>query len=131
MVIEKKYHFYTAHRNKLAGEKCGRIHGHTYMVTCHFRFDKLVNGITTLFSDIDEAVEPIIKQFDHYFILHKEDSLCEVLTTAKEEFIEVPFETSAENLAMYFFNQIFINTYLPIFKIELAETLSSNVVYEP
>ena len=26
MKIEKKYHFYAGHRNKEAGEKCGRPH---------------------------------------------------------------------------------------------------------
>jgi len=128
MIIEKKYHFYAAHRNKNAGEKCGRIHGHTYDVVCHFKFKELKDGVTMLFSDIDKLVEPIIKQYDHYFLLYKEDSLCEILNMVNEPFIELPFETSAENMAMWIFNQI--KTYLPIVKIELAETKSSNVIYE-
>ena len=36
--IEKKYYFYAGHRNKQAGEKCGRLHGHTYDVKCIFEF---------------------------------------------------------------------------------------------
>jgi 6-pyruvoyl-tetrahydropterin synthase len=126
--IEKKYHFYAAHRNKNAGEKCGRIHGHTYDVVCHFKFNEMKDGVTMLFSDIDKVVEPIVKQYDHHFLLYKEDSLCDVLNMANEPFIELPFETSAENMAMFIFNQI--KTYLPIVKIELAETKSSNVIYE-
>lgn len=128
MVIEKKYHFYAAHRNKEAGEKCGRIHGHTYDVICHFKFNEITNGVTMLFSDIDKVVEPIIKQYDHYFLLYREDSLCDILRLANEPFIELPFETSAENMAIWIFNQI--KQYLPIVKIELAETKSSNVIYE-
>jgi 6-pyruvoyltetrahydropterin/6-carboxytetrahydropterin synthase len=128
MIIEKKYHFYAAHRNKNAGEKCGRIHGHTYNVVCHFKFNEIKNGVTMLFSDIDKIVEPIIKQYDHYFLLYREDSLCDVLNMANEPFIELPFETSAENMALWIFNQI--KTHLPIVKIELAETKSSNVIYE-
>ena len=54
MIIEKKYYFYAAHRNLSAGEKCGKIHGHTYDVVCYFKFDKIENGITMLFSDIDK-----------------------------------------------------------------------------
>jgi 6-pyruvoyl-tetrahydropterin synthase len=81
-----------------------------------------------LFSDIDKIVEPIIKQYDHYFLLYREDSLCDVLNMANEPFIELPFETSAENMALWIFNQI--KTHLPIVKIELAETKSSNVIYE-
>lgn len=128
MIIEKKYHFYAAHRNKNAGEKCGRIHGHTYDVICHFKFNEMKDGVTMLFSDIDKVVEPIVKQYDHHFLLYKEDSLCDILNMANEPFIELPFETSAENMAMWIFNQI--KTHLPIVKIELAETKSSNVIYE-
>jgi 6-pyruvoyltetrahydropterin/6-carboxytetrahydropterin synthase len=128
MIIEKKYHFYAAHRNKNAGEKCGRIHGHTYNVVCHFKFNEIKDGVTMLFSDIDKIVEPIIKQYDHYFLLYREDSLCDVLNMANEPYIELPFETSAENMALWIFNQI--KTHLPIVKIELAETKSSNVIYE-
>lgn len=128
MIIEKKYHFYAAHRNKNAGEKCGRIHGHTYDVVCHFKFDEMKDGVTMLFSDIDKVVEPIVKQYDHHFLLYKEDSLCDVLNMANEPFVELPFETSAENMAIWIFTQI--KTHLPIVKIELAETKSSNVIYE-
>lgn len=128
MIIEKKYHFYAAHRNKNAGEKCGRIHGHTYDVVCHFKFNEMKDGVTMLFSEIDKVVEPIIKQYDHHFLLFRDDSLCDVLNMANEPYIELPFETSAENMAMWIFNQI--KTHLPIVKIELAETKSSNVIYE-
>ena len=65
--IKKTYHFYAGHRNKSAGEKCGRLHGHTYNVVCHFKFNQMTNGVPMLFSDIDEKVEPIIKSF-HYFL---------------------------------------------------------------
>jgi 6-pyruvoyl-tetrahydropterin synthase len=128
MIIQKKYYFYAAHRNKKAGEKCGRIHGHTYDVVCHFKFNEIKDGVTMLFSDIDKVVEPIIKQYDHHFLLYKNDTLCDILSMANEPFVEMPFETSAENMAIWIFNEI--KTYLPIVKIELAETKSSNVIYE-
>ena len=129
MIIQKKYHFYAAHRNKEAGEKCGRIHGHTYEVICYFKFNTITNGLTMLFSDIDKIVEPIIKQYDHTFLLFKEDSLVKILELSSEPFTELPFETSAENMAIWILTEI-KNAGLPIFKIELAETKSSNVIYE-
>jgi len=128
MKIEKKYHFYAAHRNKEAGEKCGRLHGHTYNVICHFKFNELTNGLTMLFSDIDKIVEPIMKQYDHYLLLHEDDILCNALDMLNEPYIQLPFETSAENMALWIFNQI--KTHLPIVKLELAETKTSNVIYE-
>ena len=128
MIIEKKYYFYAAHRNKEAAEKCGRIHGHTYDVTCHFKFDNINNGITMLFSDIDKIAEPIIKQYDHHFLLYENDTLCEAMKFWNEEYIGLPFETSAENMAIWIFKEI--RNKLPIVKIELAETKTSKVVYE-
>lgn len=129
MIIEKKYYFYAAHRNKSAGEKCGKIHGHTYDVVCQFKFDKIDNGITMLFSDIDRIAEPIIKQYDHTFLLWKDDPLVTILEINNEPFTELPFETSAENMSIWLFTEI-KNAGLPIIRIELAETKSSNVIYE-
>ena len=128
MKILKTYHFYAGHRNKEAGEKCGRLHGHTYDVKCTYKFDNLDNGITMLFSDIDLITEPIIKQYDHYFLLFDQDPLCELFDLANEPYKKMPFETSAENMAIWIFNEI--RQKLPIVKIELAETKSSSVVYE-
>lgn len=127
--IEKKYHFYAGHRNKEAGEKCGRLHGHTYDVKCIFEFSEMNNGVTVLFSDIDAKVEPIIKYYDHYFLLYREDPLCEVLDFHNEPYREMPFETSAENMAIWLFNRIKNETGLKIVQIDLAETKSSTVTY--
>lgn len=131
MIIQKKYHFYAAHRNKEAGVKCGRIHGHTYDVIVHIKPEKLNNGIGILFSDIDGKIESIIKEYDHYLLLNENDSLCELLELADEDFIKLPFDTSAENMAIWLFTRIKNGTKLPIVKIELAETKSSNIIYEP
>ena len=42
----------------------------------------------------------------------------------------LPFETSAENLAIWLFKRIKNEAKLPIQRIELAETKSSTVIYE-
>ena len=131
ILIERKYHFYAGHRNKEAGIKCGRLHGHTYDVVVHIRPEKLNNGIGILFADIDSKIEPIIKEYDHYLLLNEKDSLCDLLELANEPFIKLPFETSAENMAIWLFTRIKTETELPITKIELAETKSSNIIYEP
>jgi len=126
--IRKKYYFYAGHRNKEAGEKCGRLHGHTYDVICEFEFKEIKNGVTMLFSDIDNIAEPIIKEYDHYFLLYKEDPLVDAFNLANEPFIELPFETSAENMAIWIYQRI--KKHLPIKRIELSETKSSTVIYE-
>ena len=132
MVIEKKYHFYAAHRNKGGGIKCGRLHGHTYDVKCYFKFKEInESGISCLFSDIDKLVEPIIKEYCHWLLLHEKDSLVDILQKANEPIKIMPFETSAENMSLFFFTRIKNETNLPIIKLELAETKSSNITYEP
>ena len=130
--IEKKYHFHAAHRNKNADKKCGRLHGHTYDVCCTFKTGEIneKSGITLLFGNIDKLVEPLIKSFDHFLMLYEKDSLCDVLDLANEDYIKLPFETSAENLAIWLYTRIKNESKLPIIKIELSETKSSKVVYE-
>jgi len=127
MKIKKKYHFYAGHRNKLAGEKCGRLHGHTYDVEIILKFREMVDGVTMLFSEIDLICEPIIKQYDHYFLLKDDDPLCELLDLANESYIALPFETSAENMAIWIYGQIAQK--LPIIEIRLSETKTSTIIY--
>jgi 6-pyruvoyl tetrahydropterin synthase/QueD family protein len=130
MKIKKKYHFYAAHRNKDAGTKCGRIHGHTYHIEVAFQFKEPQSNVCMLFEDIDKLVEPIVKQYDHYLLLHDKDTLCKVLTDANEPYITLPFTTSAENLAKHLFQQI--EEVMPnVCKLSLQETQTSIVIYEP
>lgn len=136
MVIKKKYHFYAGHRNKSAGEKCGRMHGHTYEVVVALEFPEFDGDVAMLFGDIDNVCEPIVKSFDHYFLLHEDDELCDAFELMGEPFIRLPFETSAENMARHIYSLIDnkLQSLLgssPLSAVELAETKSSNVIYAP
>ena len=85
------------------------------------------DGVTMLFSDIDLLVEPIIKQYDHFFLLYEQDPLCDGFDLANEPYISLPFETSAENMAIWIYNES--KRELPITEIQLAETQSSTIIY--
>lgn len=131
--IRKKYHFYAGHRNTEAGEKCSRLHGHSYDVVCEFKFNEAEDkesGLTMLFSDIDDSVEPIVKRYDHHFLLYDQDPLVNMFRMANEPFISLPFMTSAENMAMHIYHRIKDEAKLPICRIELSETKSSTIIYE-
>ena len=82
-----------------------------------------------LFSSIDALVEPIMKEHCHWFLIYENDPLVEVLELVNEPIKKLPFETSAENLAIWLFSRIKNETKLPICQIELAETKSSSVIY--
>ncbi len=130
--IEKKYHFYAAHRNQNLEGKCRNIHGHTYDVVAHFEFEQKDKEVTMEFGKIDELVEPMIKRFDHAFIIDSNDHLYKYLLDFNEEFkfLVLKRETSLENLAKEIFYCIEFTT-LPIVKLELSETKSSKVIYNP
>jgi hypothetical protein len=63
--------------------------------------------------------------------LYDKDPLCDILGLANEPYLPLPFETSAENLSVWLFTRIKNETGLPIVRIELQETKSSTVIYEP
>lgn len=69
--LSKTFHFEAAHSLPTFpdGHKCRRLHGHS------FRFDVIVEGDVDPkkgylidYGDIKRAVEPIVKQLDHYYL---------------------------------------------------------------
>lgn len=139
ITITKKYHFYAAHRNELIDDKCRSLHGHTYKVEVELEMSEpdYRTGITTLFSDIDAKIEPIIKEFDHALLLHHTDKLGKVIGKYSDEnkadeqkilwFLEA---TSAENIA----NSILLSLKeedLKVVRLSLSETESSTVTLRP
>ncbi|HZZ45196.1 MAG TPA: 6-carboxytetrahydropterin synthase QueD [Tepidisphaeraceae bacterium] len=69
--LTKTFHFEAAHDLPTFpdGHKCRRLHGHS------FRFDVVVAGAVDPakgylidYGDIKKAVEPLVKQLDHYYL---------------------------------------------------------------
>lgn len=130
-IIKKKYHFYAAHRNELLDDKCKNLHGHVYRFWVYVSAEKQANGVTILFNDIDKYVNDIISIFDHSTIVSESDVLLkQSMEILKTKVAFLPYASSAENLAYYIFTYL-KQIGLPIVKIELMETESSTVIYEP
>ena len=71
MEIFKKFTFEAAHRlpNVPAGHKCARLHGHSYSLEVHVTGQPDAHlGWIMDFADITKAVEPVIRQLDHYYL---------------------------------------------------------------
>jgi 6-pyruvoyltetrahydropterin/6-carboxytetrahydropterin synthase len=71
MEIFKKFTFEAAHRlpNVPAGHKCARLHGHSYSLEVHVNGQPDAHlGWIMDFADITKAVEPVIRQLDHYYL---------------------------------------------------------------
>ncbi|MEC7772117.1 MAG: 6-carboxytetrahydropterin synthase QueD [Bacteroidota bacterium] len=116
MIIFKHFSFDSAHflPKVPEGHKCRGIHGHTYRLTLYFE-GKLDNefGWVMDFTDIKEAVNPIIERVDHKLlnnIVGLENPTC-------------------EQIALWLWNKI--KDKVPqLSRIRLYETPTSGVVYE-
>ena len=130
-LIKKSFHFHAAHRNEdLPGDRCFSIHGHTYHVDCHFGFDQPQgSSVTMLFSDIEACVQPVLKPFEHSFIIHRADPLLPILQDQGLKLCVLDFPSSAENLAKLLFDRIHAATKLDLVQVDFRETLSSVVSY--
>ena len=134
MIIQKQYKFYAAHRNEELRDKCSNIHGHRYGLTCFFEVERTGN-LTTLFSDFDALIEPLLKnEYDHGMLIHRHDPLYETLAmhadrTGEQFRLKVlDFPTSVENVSYVLFTEI-VDLGFRLKRIELRETDTSVVEY--
>ncbi len=68
-------------------EKCGRIHGHNFIVSVEVE-GELKNGMVIDFFELKRILREIISKFDHSLI---------------NEVIEIP---TSENIALYIFEEL-------------------------
>jgi 6-pyruvoyltetrahydropterin/6-carboxytetrahydropterin synthase len=134
MIVQKDYKFYAAHRNEELQDKCRNLHGHRYGVRCFFETER-TGSYSTLFSDFDDKIEPLIKgQYDHAMLIHRHDPLYETLCQHAERTGEVfklkifDRPTSVENLAFQLFTEI-TDLGFTLNRIEIQETDTSVVSY--
>lgn len=128
MLLTRKYHFYAAHRNQELCDQCKNIHGHQYEVRITFDLVQK-SSITTLFSELDGLVTPIIKEYDHGMLIDVNDPLYEHLRLFPEQlkFKRFNAPTSVENLAKNIFCEVLSRTGLNVFAVEVDETKSSTI----
>lgn len=106
--------------------KCHNLHGHSYKVrvTCGGEIDPVFGWVLD-YADISAAMRPILKAVDHTNI--------DILFAFKREKCADaprPKPSTAENLAIWFYNQL--KPTLPLLlAIEIKETETSLAVYRP
>lgn len=130
MQLTRKYHFYAAHRNQELCDQCRNIHGHAYDIRVTFELEKK-SSITVLFAELDKAVQPIIKEYDHGMLIDVGDPLYIALVkfdpSLKFKVFDGP--TSVENLAIKLYREIRERTGLNVYAVEVDETKSSTLRY--
>ena len=131
MTITKHFKFYAAHRNEEIGGKCAAIHGHRYGIAVTVAEAR--NGsITMLFEDIEKLVKPLLDRLDHSLLLHTGDPARDALLACGAccRVYEVPFPTSAENMAEHILRELRAAG-LNVVELALQETDTSIVTVRP
>ena len=111
MQITKKFKFDAAHRLLDSYTKrCQNIHGHGYIVELTFSGHVKPDGMLIDFSYISERYKHLIDIFDHSLVVNAEDKrLLSVLSKITERYIVFPGNPTAENMAQYFYNYIYLD----------------------
>lgn len=116
MEIFKEFTFESAHRlpHVPEGHKCGRLHGHSFMVTLHVQ-GEVGEGTGWIidFGEIKMAFKPVLETLDHNYLNEIEG-------------LENP---TSENLARWIWNRV--KPRLPLLcRVVVRETCTSGCIYE-
>lgn len=96
MELSTKVEFDAAHRLSFHYGKCKNIHGHRWVVDVTVGVDRFKDMVID-FGIVKQWIKDV---FDHKVLVYDQD---DILLKATEGFqrVEFPFETTAENLAVY------------------------------
>ncbi len=115
MEIFKEFTFEAAHRlpHVPPDHKCARLHGHSFRVEVHVRGEVGdESGWIVDFADIKQALEPLKKELDHYYLNE----------------IEGLSNPTSENLARWIWRRLELS--LPgLCRIVVRETCTTGCVY--
>lgn len=108
--VTRKFTFSAAHR--LEGHaKCGRLHGHNYVLEIEVDSTKLKQGMVADFAVIDQVVKPLIDELDHRYLSSETNmAASDPYVLAAEQLgltdhfrcLPIPY-TTAEELSSYIF----------------------------
>lgn len=116
--------------------KCENLHGHRWRVVAYLAQQELCKEGTHKdmvldFGEFKSALRKLTEELDHSFIVEEGSLKQETLACLeKEGFVLtiMPFRTTAENLARYFYNRL-AELGLPVSEIEVYETPNNCAIY--
>lgn len=116
--------------------KCENLHGHRWRVVAYIAQAELCKEGTHKdmvldFGEFKKEVRALTEEFDHSFIVEEGSLQAETLSCLENEgftLTVLPFRTTAENLAHYFYDRL-AEKDLPISEIEVYETPNNCAIY--
>lgn len=118
--VTKQFHFSAAHM--IDGHpKCGRMHGHNYVVTIGLRSKHLTDGMVMDYGELARKVQPLVDLLDHHFICSNANRTAgDSSRWAQEDAVYLDIvQSTAECLAKWFW--VMLNL-LPASFVTVAET---------
>ena len=130
MKVGKHFSWEMAHRLMYHKGKCYNLHGHSYRAHVLVEGEIGVEGMVIDFADIKKAHSSLIDSMDHAVMCYKKDQiLVDLLGKTDFKSLYVDFETTAENIAKWLFDQLRTGG-LNVSKLTVWETNTSLVEYE-
>ena len=124
-------HFLTEYEGK-----CENLHGHRWRVVAYLRADTLrtegdMRDMVVDFAVFKKAVRALTEELDHTFLVEEGSLAAETIRCLEAEEFKltiVPFRTTAENLAKYFYGRL-ADQGFPVSCIECYETPLNCAIY--
>ena len=135
--LEAEQSFDAAHFLKGYAGKCKNLHGHRWRVVVTVQGETLQaagpeTGMLLDFSTLKDALKALTEEFDHALLLEEGSLRPETLAALKAEafrMVTLPFRTTAENLARYFYERLRQQD-LPVARVAVYETPTNCAVYQ-
>lgn len=116
--------------------KCENLHGHRWRVVAYLAQEKLWNEGTHKdmvidFGEFKHVLRELTEELDHSFIVEEGSLMPETLACLEKEGFTLsmmPFRTTAENLARYFYDRM-ADSGLSISHVEVYETPNNCAIY--
>ena len=116
--------------------KCENLHGHRWRVVAYIAQAELCKEGTHKdmvldFGEFKKEVRALTEEFDHSFIVEEGSLQAQTLSCLENEGFTLtilPFRTTAENLAHYFYDRL-AEKGLPVSEIEMYETPNNCAIY--
>ena len=116
--------------------KCENLHGHRWRVVAYIAQAELCKEGTHKdmvldFGEFKKEVRALTEEFDHSFIVEEGSLQAQTLSCLENEGFTLtilPFRTTAENLAHYFYDRL-AEKGVPVSEIEVYETPNNCAIY--
>lgn len=116
--------------------KCENLHGHRWRVVAYIEQEQLqetgsYKDMVVDFGVFKSALRDLTEELDHSFVVEEGSLMDETVACLEKEGFTLsvlPFRTTAENLARYFFGRL-EERGLPVSQVEVYETPNNCAMY--